>query len=166
MFNIQIDWNKIVTNAVSALVTIVFVGAATVVWTKANGIEDAISEATKGLVVQTEKLDKTIIVIQKEMIEDRNSRREEIELLQEKILELQNQLLISEKEKPLKTGSISEDFNFKIPDLYPESILDSIDIDPITEHISSGASNFIPLPQAPKENFLMQQIQSPQQFME
>lgn len=77
----SIDWNKIVTNAVSALVTIVFVGAATLVWTKANGIESAIAEAT-------EKLDKTIMVLQDEIIQDRKNLQglqDQIDILLEQL---------------------------------------------------------------------------------
>lgn len=44
-----INWNSIVTNAVSMLVAAVFVGAAVIVWNAATTIEDKINAATANI---------------------------------------------------------------------------------------------------------------------
>lgn len=142
--SLKIDYDKIITNAISALVTIVFVGAATIVWTKANGIEEAISKATAGLVEQTKKLDIAIEVIQREMIDDRDSRLNELESLQIRIKDLENQVDKLSKENEL----------WNIPDMIPPT--------PIVNYKINDDMP-IPLPKVPERDFIMQQIQAPQQ---
>ena len=48
----EIDYGKIVTNALSALVAAVFVGAAAIVWHAATTVDDRINEANKYILEQ------------------------------------------------------------------------------------------------------------------
>lgn len=48
----HIDYGKIVTNALSALVAAVFIGAAAIVWNAATSIDQRISEANQGILSQ------------------------------------------------------------------------------------------------------------------
>ena len=55
----QIDYGKIVTNALSTLVAAVFVGAAVIVWTAANSIDDKIKVANDDIIKQQAALKAT-----------------------------------------------------------------------------------------------------------
>lgn len=59
----EIDFGKIVTNALSALVAAVFVGAAAIVWTAANSIDDRIQAANNDIVKQQAALKATQEII-------------------------------------------------------------------------------------------------------
>lgn len=48
----NIDYGKIVTNALSTLVAAVFVGAAAIVWNAANSVDDRIQNANEGILNQ------------------------------------------------------------------------------------------------------------------
>ena len=54
-----IDWNSIVTNAVSTLVAAVFVGAAVIVWNSATTINEQIEDATKNVRSNQKELGKS-----------------------------------------------------------------------------------------------------------
>lgn len=49
-----IDWSKVLTNAVSAIVTLTFIGAAGLVWYRAGSVESRVDKATAGLRATTE----------------------------------------------------------------------------------------------------------------
>ena len=55
----RIDFGKIVTNSLSALVAAVFVGAAAIVWKGATSIDDKITKANKNILKQQAALKAT-----------------------------------------------------------------------------------------------------------
>ena len=55
----SIDFGKIVTNALSALVAAVFVGAAAIVWQAATSVDDRINDANKDIIKQQSALKAT-----------------------------------------------------------------------------------------------------------
>ncbi len=64
----NIDFGKIVTNALSALVATVFVGAAAIVWTEANSIDKKISKASSEIETQQAKLEATQTTVVEEIV--------------------------------------------------------------------------------------------------
>ena len=72
----QIDYGKIVTNALSALVAAVFVGAAAIVWIAANSIDDKV-KAAKDEMIQQQAALKAIQEIMSHKITNNTSRAEE-----------------------------------------------------------------------------------------
>lgn len=59
-----INWNSIVTNAVSTLVAAVFVGAALIVWKSATTIDQQVEDATDNIKREQEKLRNTQIELE------------------------------------------------------------------------------------------------------
>ena len=59
-----INWNSVVTNAVSTLVAAVFVGAAVIVWNAATTIDERIENATEALKSTQTKLQQTQLDLQ------------------------------------------------------------------------------------------------------
>ena len=71
-----IDWSKIVTNAVSAIVVAVLIGAGTIIWVGVTTIDDKINAATSSLETQATYLNEVVNVIQAEMVKDREQQKE------------------------------------------------------------------------------------------
>ena len=65
----NIDFGKIVTNALSALVATVFVGAAAIVWTEANSIDKKINRANNDIEIQQVKLEATQTTVVEEIVD-------------------------------------------------------------------------------------------------
>ena len=69
----NIDYGKIVTNALSTLVAAVFVGAAVIVWNAATSIDDRIQVANEGLIQQQTSIKATQDIIVPELALNRNN---------------------------------------------------------------------------------------------
>lgn len=68
----NIEFDKIVTNALSALVATVFIGAAAIVWKQATSIDQKIEEAKGSIRGQQVKLEATQTTVVEEIAELRN----------------------------------------------------------------------------------------------
>jgi hypothetical protein len=67
-----IDYGKIVTNALSALVATVFVGAAVIVWNAATTIDEKIEDANSGMKATQESLIPEVVDIKAKVYEIEN----------------------------------------------------------------------------------------------
>ena len=67
-----VDYTKIVTNALSALVATVFIGAAAIVWKQATSIDQKIEEAKGSIRGQQVKLEATQTTVVDEIAELKN----------------------------------------------------------------------------------------------
>jgi uncharacterized protein YlxW (UPF0749 family) len=94
----QIEFGKIVTNALSTLVAAVFVGAAAIVWQAATSVDDRIKEANHDIVQQQTALKAT----QETIVPELTSMKRAIEDLQAEIRSL-SKLLAEAKALPDNT---------------------------------------------------------------
>ncbi len=83
-----INWNSIVTNAISTLVAAVFVGAAIIVWTAATTIDEKISTATEDI----KTAQGTLLNTQQNLQASQKTMTEEIASLYADIRKLRSQL--------------------------------------------------------------------------
>ena len=72
----NIDYGKIVTNALSALVAAVFVGAAAIVWKAATSIDDRIKVAKEDILKQQAALKATLEIFAPELATIKNQINE------------------------------------------------------------------------------------------
>jgi hypothetical protein len=79
----NIDYGKIVTNALSALVATVFVGAAVIVWNAATTIDQRIEEANSGLRATQESLIPEVADVRTKVYEIENQLRSLNKILSE-----------------------------------------------------------------------------------
>ncbi len=87
----SIDFGKIVTNAVSALVTAVFVGAAVIVWDAATTIDSRIDAANDGLESANRRLEEQqseLIATQDTIVEQITENAAQLELLAKSVARL------------------------------------------------------------------------------
>jgi hypothetical protein len=95
------DWDKIVSSAVSTLVGGIIVGAGVVVWNGATSVDDKIEAAQAA---QQEQFD--ALVIQREYM------IEAVEVMEEEIIRLNNKINdLSESDEILKEAFSKKDFN-------------------------------------------------------
>ncbi len=79
----NIDYGKIVTNALSALVATVFVGAAVIVWNAATTIDERIEDASSGLRATQESLIPEVADVRTKVYEIENQLRSLNKILSE-----------------------------------------------------------------------------------
>jgi hypothetical protein len=78
----QIDFNKIVTNAVSAVVTMIVIGACTVLWKAATTVDDKVNAATSGLKIVVEEVQTKLVDLQSQnndLVSAINELKKEVE---------------------------------------------------------------------------------------
>jgi len=84
----SINWNSVVTNAVSTLVAAVFVGAAVIVWNAATTIDAKIGTATTDIKINQGELENTqqnLEASQKTLTEELASLRTETRILRSRL---------------------------------------------------------------------------------
>lgn len=64
----KINWEQIVTNTISALITGVFIGACLIVWNGATSVDKKVTDATKTLEETVNYTKKAVEVLQEEII--------------------------------------------------------------------------------------------------
>jgi len=97
----NIDFEKVVTNAVSALVATVFVGAAVVVWNAATTIDSRIDNANAGLEVANTMLNKqqaALLATQDTIVEQITENSAELKLLAASVRDVLQRLADSSPE--------------------------------------------------------------------
>jgi len=102
---INIDFGKIVTNVISTIVTMCFVGACMIVWKAATTVDDKVNAANAGLKVVVQEVQEKLVDLQKQNNE-----------LVEMIIGLKNQI---EKDKSGQEMDLSKvkNVNFrKLPE--------------------------------------------------
>lgn len=64
----KIEWDKIITNAISSLVTMAFIGAALIVWKGATTVDTKVTEATSSLKQTIDFVKESQKITQEELI--------------------------------------------------------------------------------------------------
>ena len=77
----KLEWDKIVSNAVSTIVTMIVVGAGVIIWKGATTVDDKVNDATAVLKEQADYMQKAVEVIQSEMVTMKNQQNHIIQLL-------------------------------------------------------------------------------------
>lgn len=109
-----INWNSVVTNAVSTLVAAVFVGAAIIVWDAATTIDTKIEAATNNIGKTQGKLDMT----QQDLQASQKTMADEIASLHVEIKKLSSQL--SSHEEILRTRQTTNNMPKDKPIILPK----------------------------------------------
>jgi hypothetical protein len=71
----KIDYNDIVSKAMATFVAAVIIGAGALVWREAMSVESRVHEATRALEEQAAYLQKTVEVVEKELVDEKNGRQ-------------------------------------------------------------------------------------------
>lgn len=137
----NVDYGKIVTNALSALVATVFIGAAAIVWKQATSIDQKIEEANGSISVQQVKLEATQTTVVEEIAE----LRKRIKILESQAMSVTKVLsetdrtkdrVIYERDKPF----VLQEFKNQIP---PEAFKKE-EINRIKEEIDVRQQRMLP----------------------
>jgi len=85
----KIDFGKVITNALSVLVSAVFIGAAAIVWTGATTVNDKVNESKVELKSAIEVLTGRIAILEEDMYRRHPTREEpiEVDVRQQNIME-------------------------------------------------------------------------------
>lgn len=138
---LNIDFGKIVTNALSALVATVFVGAAVIVWNEATSIDKKIEAANGEIQTQQIKLEAT----QTTVVEEIAGLKQRIKILESQAKSLSKVLAQAERTKGLVVFKSNEPFvldEFKTQ--LPPDIYKKLEISRINKEIDIRQQKLIP----------------------
>jgi hypothetical protein len=138
----KIEWEKILTNAISALVTMIFVGACVVVWQGATTVDTKVQKATENTKSTIEYVQKLVEVVQEEMADIKNTQNDQISTQEDIKSQLSEQLL--------EIKSQIEKLNLKLYESSSRSITNSQDYVSKVEQIQPLSETQISKPEHPQ----------------
>jgi hypothetical protein len=112
IFNsVYIDWGKIVTNAVSTIITAIVIGACYVVWNGATTVDQKVKSSSETLKNQNASILLLVDAIEDKFENETKSREAEYNEIMEKITDLELKVLgiLYEELSPVPTPIISEE---------------------------------------------------------
>lgn len=110
----SINWNSVVTNAVSTLVAAVFVGAAAIMWNSATTIGTQITAATNGL----EKAQKKLRDTQRDLQASQQTMMEEVAAIHTELRRVRSQL--DSHDEILRNRSAANSISSNQPAILPK----------------------------------------------
>ena len=91
----KIDWEKIVTNAISSLITMVFIGACVIVWQGATTVDTKVKAASENTKATIDYVQELVIVLQDELTQIKDTQgeqKETQEIIQEQLYSIRTEL--------------------------------------------------------------------------